>query len=82
MKTAISLPDRLFSDAEQIAQDLGIPRSQLFAIALEEFIRKHRKDDITNKLNIIYSNNDLVLDANGIDASLISMRELTKNDAW
>ena len=82
MKTAISLPDRLFSDAEQIAQDLGIPRSQLFAIALEEFIRKHRKYDITNKLNIIYSNNDLVLDANGIDASLISMRELTKNDAW
>jgi metal-responsive CopG/Arc/MetJ family transcriptional regulator len=29
MKTAISLPDSLFEDVEEIANDMGIPRSQL-----------------------------------------------------
>jgi metal-responsive CopG/Arc/MetJ family transcriptional regulator len=42
MKTAISLPDRLYKDAEKAAKSMGIPRSQLFAQALEEFIT-HRK---------------------------------------
>ena len=35
MKTAISLPDRLYEEAEKTAQSMGIPRSQLFAKALK-----------------------------------------------
>ena len=42
MKTAVSLPDRLYEEAEKTAQAIGIPRSQLFAKALEEF------EDISN----------------------------------
>jgi hypothetical protein len=43
MKTAISLPDALYLDAEKTAKSLGIPGSQLFALALEEFISHHNK---------------------------------------
>ncbi|TGN17388.1 ChpI protein [Leptospira idonii] len=51
MKTAISIPDDLFILAEKTAKKLGIPRSQLFAKALEEFIQNHSKDYITARLN-------------------------------
>jgi len=38
MKTAISIPDELFTLAEITAKKLGIPRSQLFTRPLVEFI--------------------------------------------
>lgn len=82
MKTAISLPDTLFAEAEDTAKCMGIPRSQLFAIALEEFISHHRKESITDKYNEVYSKmgSDEVSKMNTV--SLESLRELTKNDTW
>ncbi|MBF6592857.1 MAG: hypothetical protein IVW51_00240 [Thermaceae bacterium] len=41
MKTAISLPDKTFEEGEKLAQQLRISRSELYAKALEEYIRKH-----------------------------------------
>jgi hypothetical protein len=58
MKTAISLPDSLYEAAEKTAQSMGLPRSQLFAKALEEFIQHHNSERITEKLNDVYSHFD------------------------
>jgi metal-responsive CopG/Arc/MetJ family transcriptional regulator len=58
MKTAISLPDTLYEKAEQAASYMGIPRSQLFAMALEEFISNHNGKMITEKINEIYGKID------------------------
>lgn len=80
MKTAISLPDALYSDAEKIAQSMGIPRSQLFAKALEEFIVHHKKETITERLNTVYRNIDQNIDI--LNSSVESIRRLTKDDAW
>ena len=83
MKTAISLPDRLYKQAEKTAKSLGIPRSQLFAKALQEFITRHTQDSITENLNKVYSNQQhKSFNATIEDASIESMRELNKNDAW
>ena len=82
MKTAISLPDRLYDDAEKTAKALGIPRSQLFARAVEEYIRIHNKDTITEKLDEIYSNWDSSTESAISVANIESIRELTKNDSW
>jgi metal-responsive CopG/Arc/MetJ family transcriptional regulator len=83
MKTAISLPDRLYKQAEKAAKSLGIPRSQLFAKALQEFITRHTQDSITENLNKVYSNlPHKALDGTIEESSIESMRELTKNDAW
>jgi metal-responsive CopG/Arc/MetJ family transcriptional regulator len=82
MKTAISLPDRLYEEAEETAKGMGIPRSQLFAKALEEFIEHHKRERITEELNEVYGNlsDNSSLDINEI--SLLKMRELTQNDSW
>ena len=58
MKTAVSIPDVLFDKAERTAKKLGIPRNKLFAKALEEFISNHQKENITEKLNKVYSLED------------------------
>jgi len=80
MKTAVSLPERLYKDAEKAAKSMGIPRSQLFAKALEEYISHHTRDKVTEKLNEIYKNSNI--ESNIEETSLESIRELTKNDAW
>jgi hypothetical protein len=54
MKTAISLPDRLFRSAEQLAARLGVSRSELYSKALDSFMEKHRDDLITARLNEVY----------------------------
>jgi hypothetical protein len=54
MKTAVSIPDRVFESAEKLAGRLGVSRSELYARALASLIEKHREDLITSKLNELY----------------------------
>jgi len=82
MKTAISIPDELFVSAEKTAKKLGIPRSQLFAKALEEFIQTHSKENITQKLNEIYSNKLTKDDDSISNISVSKLRKSLKNDSW
>ncbi len=82
MKTAISLPDKLYEEAEKTAHELGIPRSQLFARALEDFISLHKRENITERLNRVYSKIDQSEFTQMTNASIEAIREMTKNDAW
>jgi metal-responsive CopG/Arc/MetJ family transcriptional regulator len=54
MKTAVSIPDRVFQSAEKLAARLGVSRSALYAKALAALIEEHREDLITKKLNEVY----------------------------
>jgi len=55
MKTAISLPDSVFLDAEETAKNMGISRSTLFLNALTDYLKKHNRKNITERLNAVYS---------------------------
>ncbi len=81
MKTAVSIPDRIFRAAEKTAKRLGIPRSQLFARALEEFIGNHNRDSVTEKLNSVYQGVGAEKD-DLLAVSLDRLRKATRNDAW
>jgi predicted transcriptional regulator len=63
MKTAISLPDELFSAADSLADRLGVSRSELYATALAEFVAKHSDDEITARLDHLYATEPSALDA-------------------
>ena len=82
MKTAISLSDSLFEVAEKTAQYMGINRSRLFALALEDYIARHNGDMITEKLNEVYGKINQDEFTKGLDVGLESLRNLTKDDAW
>ena len=62
MKTAISIPDRLFAAADQYAKNHGFSRSKLYAKAMEQYLDQHPADYITSELNKIYQNDNSKLD--------------------
>jgi len=82
MKTAISLSDSLFEIAEQTAQYMGINRSRLFALALEDYVARHNGDMITEKLNEVYGKIDQDEFTKDLDVGLEPLRNLTKDDSW
>jgi metal-responsive CopG/Arc/MetJ family transcriptional regulator len=82
MKTAISLPDRLYCEAEETAKNLGVSRSTLYLNALLDYLEKNNRKNITKKLNEVY-NEDYYKEFEPIsDAGLETIRESTKNDTW
>ena len=55
MKTAISVPDDVFESADELAEELGVSRSELYSTAVAEYLAKHKAQDVTAKLNEVYS---------------------------
>ena len=51
MKTAISIPDDLFADAEQLARELKKSRSRLYGDAVREYLARHSAESITESLD-------------------------------
>ena len=47
MKTAVSIPDDVFEEAERLASRLRTSRSQLYARALADFVARHDDDRVT-----------------------------------
>jgi len=62
MKTAISLPDSVFEEAEALAQQLGLSRSELYTKALQAYLKRHSRDQILLKLNQVYAKESSELD--------------------
>jgi hypothetical protein len=54
VKTAISLEDSLFKEVEALAKKMKVSRSRLFALALEEFLRRHQNQQLLEQLNAAY----------------------------
>jgi metal-responsive CopG/Arc/MetJ family transcriptional regulator len=53
MKTAVSLPDDVYSDAERYARRARKSRSQLYAEALSEYLTRHAPDEVTEAMNAV-----------------------------
>ena len=74
MKAAISLPDDVFARAERTAKQLRIPRSQLFARAVYEYLSRHDPESITTRIDtsLEYANE-------GLDTALTNIQSITIN---
>lgn len=55
MKTAISIQDELLRQADEVAGSLGMSRSALLALALQEFLARRRQEEIVGRLNEVYA---------------------------
>lgn len=77
MKTSISIPDELFRAAEELANELGITRSGLYARAVAEYVAKHSQADVTAQLNRVYATTSSALPA---DIQLSQIRILAAQD--
>ncbi len=55
IKTAISIQKSLFEQAESLAQELNVSRSELFGMAIETFVRNHQNQILLQEINEAYS---------------------------
>lgn len=62
MKTAISIPDPLYDEADHTAHRLGLSRSELYAQALRAYLKAYRGEATTEALNEVYANEKGALD--------------------
>ncbi len=77
MKIAISLPDNLFADAEALAAQLHVPRSQLYALALSEFIASRQEGTLIRQLDAVYAVNESAIEPVLFNAQLSSLNHET-----
>ena len=54
MKTAVSIPDKIFRSADSLAKRLGVSRSRLYADALEDFLSRRKNLQVRERLDAIY----------------------------
>lgn len=54
MRTAVSIPDDVYAEAEDHIRRLGISRSELYANAIREYLARHDPDAVTAALNRVY----------------------------
>jgi len=62
MKTAISIDEKLFYDAENFSRTAGLTRSKLYCTAIKEYLKNNSPNLITKRLNDYYKNHDSRLD--------------------
>jgi metal-responsive CopG/Arc/MetJ family transcriptional regulator len=77
MKTAISIPDDVFAEAEQLTRRLRKSRSQLYTDALREYLARHDPDAVTEALNQVCELVDSRLDE-GVSAAARRVLERTE----
>jgi len=54
IKTAISLQESLFDQIEELAEELQISRSRLFALAAEAFVKQHQNQKLLEAIDDAY----------------------------
>ena len=51
MKTAISIPDPVFSATERLAQEMNKSRSEVYSLALAEYVARHAPEYVTKAMD-------------------------------
>ena len=72
------MPDDLFRQAESSARRLRVSRSELYAKAIAEFLKRQDGSAITERLNDVYSLHRAKVDSGLHRAQLKSLEK----DAW
>jgi metal-responsive CopG/Arc/MetJ family transcriptional regulator len=74
MKTAVSIPDPLFEQAEELAERLHVSRSELYAAALRALVAEHDEAAKRRALDELYAaeSSDLPQGARGAQARIVS----------
>ena len=78
MKTAISLPKSVFEEAEQFAHKVNRSRSQLYMMAIREYLARHESDNITEAMNGVC---DLLSEQDSKFTTTVAQKILSK-ESW
>jgi metal-responsive CopG/Arc/MetJ family transcriptional regulator len=78
MKTAISLPDAVFHEAERLAKRLKKSRSELYRDAVAEYVARHEPEAVTEALDRVAKK----LDTGSDELVSLAARRLLERSEW
>ena len=55
MKTAVSIPDDVYEEAERLARRMKKSRSELYRRALAEYVARHARDHVTEAMDRVWA---------------------------
>jgi hypothetical protein len=58
METSLFIEKEISKDVEQIAKHLELPMETVYMIAIKEFVKNHKADEILSSLNEVYTKNN------------------------
>ncbi len=61
MKTAVSIPDPIFTKADELAKRLRPSRSGLYSRAVAEYVARHEDEAVTDAINRVCAKVDTSL---------------------
>ena len=77
MKTAISIRDDIFESAERMASAMGISRSDLYTRAVRDYVSRHARERITERLDAVYGDHPA---ASALDDTLARIQATSLGD--
>jgi len=81
IKTAISIQKSLFEQAESLAQELNVSRSQLFGLAIETYVKNHQNQILLQEINKAYSDEQDTSDKSRLSKMRKYHRKIVR-DKW
>ena len=78
MKVAVSIPDPVFAEAEELVRQLETSRSELYARALAAFIAAHTPNSITAAIDAVIDS----IDPQSDDIAARAARQVLERVEW
>jgi len=74
VKIAVSIPDEIFEAGEKASRRLRMSRSRFYAEAVRAYTKLHDRDEVTRRLNAVYSGHGSAVDSEWEAGSLDVLR--------
>lgn len=78
MKTAVSIPDNVFAEADRLAQQLNKSRSEVYSLAITEYVARHSPERVTEAMNRVCAD----IGAENRDFLAAAARRTLENTEW
>jgi metal-responsive CopG/Arc/MetJ family transcriptional regulator len=80
MKTAISIDAGLLRSSDDSARSMGVSRSRLFSLALDDFLQRRKQAQMLQRLNEVYA--DVDPSEKGLLKAMKTRTARTIKDKW
>ncbi|MBC8231372.1 hypothetical protein H8E77_17610 [bacterium] len=82
VKTAISIEESLFKEADELATEMNTSRSKLFAIAISEFLQRQKNQKLFKQINAAYDDAPDASEKKQQQAMKIKQRQILEAEQW
>jgi antitoxin MazE6 len=80
IKTAISIQDSLFKQADALAREMHISRSRLFVMAVEDFIQRQQNQQLLEKIDLVYENEPTPAEEDSLNKMRCNHRQIVDGE--